>query len=157
MSDPKNELMQWLRTLNHGKEGSRAEGLLNAALSRARAEALEEAAKVADEEGAKWGDLKNRTTANDVATRIRALITTPAPATIPVERVREVLLTRRSDRRRITDRGAVVREIARDLGVDLDTKGEALTICEHNSGRPHQWSRPTIGRPQCIFCEALKP
>jgi hypothetical protein len=95
-----------------------------AALSRARADALEEAAQVFDEMAKKAkanGGIFGPVAFWQNAARIRALITTPAPATIPVERVREVL--KEMSRHAATYFAA--RLISERLGVPLDAKGEA--------------------------------
>lgn len=99
--------------------------------SRARAEALEEAAR-------SWEGFvgAERPTGAQIAARIRALIITPAPATIPVERVREVLsqdptygqapaCMSNSESSAWEDGWAAAnRHAAERLGVDLDAKGE---------------------------------
>lgn len=90
------------------------------AMARARMEALEEAAHEAGVLGI-----------HSVARAIRALIDTAPPASIPVERVREVLTTSRELEVLSTPQlyldgwGAALADIERRLGVPLDGAGLA--------------------------------
>jgi hypothetical protein len=123
MSDHMRQLQLMLTADTH-PEPSEVIALFSAALSRARAEALEEA----------------RTTASNttggpqaVVAALSALITTPAPATIPEERVREVaedLLASAEDVASVEPQNpaglicSAVTEFARRLGVPLDAATE---------------------------------
>lgn len=130
-------------------------GLLDTALSRARAEALEETAGYHDRKGdaaRAWLDENERGAAERVvaswrlsleihrrsAAAIRAIITTPAPVSIPVERVRGVLADIYAVGKRSRDgyyahsaqyaehsgRMGAAYAAARDLGVPLDAAQE---------------------------------
>lgn len=85
-----------------------------AALARARVEALEEAAAV----DLYWLSAEDQASVRE---RIRALITTPAPATIPAEKVREVLARRvaYADREGYATDAAALRGVADALDVPL--------------------------------------
>lgn len=93
-------------------------------LSRARAEALEEAKQRilmrCCEKMKAHGFCEHQPCDyyQNALTEIQALITTPAPATIPVERVREAMLTANLDPEQ---RGIFLEA----CGVDLDARGEA--------------------------------
>jgi hypothetical protein len=126
--------------------------------SRARADALEEAKRanadawthlaeggaVGTEYGAGLSDLLH-----EAHSRIRALITTPAPASIPVERVREVARSlivdpgSDDDYERGIERG--IREMMGRLGVPLDAATEhdysaCPDWCQRQPGHPGQHS-----------------
>lgn len=109
-----------------------------AALSRARAEALEEAAVIASNSAHNCGVaaagmvtepnqrawLKAQEMSADVEQSIRALITTPAPATIPVERLLKAMDTAYMSTRQ-------KHELLTDLGVDLDAEAATPADASH--------------------------
>ena len=66
---------------------------------------------------------------------IRTLKSQPARRYLDAEMVREVLLARGRDHRHICDRMAVVREVMRDLGLDLDA-APACTCGAKDSSKP---------------------
>lgn len=94
------------------------------ALSRARVEALEGAIRAMARQPI--GDATASETRSMDIDAVRALIATPAPATIPVERVRTVLLTyRNEDDPAARDLCAIIDQVLGDLGVGRDADGEA--------------------------------
>jgi hypothetical protein len=140
MSDELERLRRWVSAVVPTDwQASEAGKLLDAALSSARAEALEEAARIFDRMRAEdsepiWPEF--------AACEVRALITTPAPVSIPVERVREMF---REALEYNWLRPAQATALARILGVDLDgaVEGRPVTalcnrhpLCMQDKGHP---------------------
>lgn len=130
----------------------------------ARAEALEEAAKDMERRAeAAWEhDSSSDAYWRSAASCIRALITTPAPTSLPVERVREVLLSLKGEV--LASDMFLVDNAARRLGVDLDAKEEATPTsckCGHGEGWHHYGAKGGCmkkmdDRTTCV-CKAWTP
>lgn len=110
----------------------------------ARTEALEEAKDVCGVVAGEYMKERNHEAARALGAagrRIRALITTPAPASIPVERVREVLRNVRDDGHADLPPGQGVRNaataLATTLGVPLDAAQEYRCLRCHTPVTGH--------------------
>lgn len=131
MTENERQLREWIRAVGGGP-GSIALRDLEAALACTRAEALEEAAQVCDvraAEGRGLGERIGPTFIEGDAKSIRALAGDTPPASIPVERVREVLVALR-DHPTSSD-CSTASEAARRLGVPLDGAGGVDTRVAH--------------------------
>lgn len=168
MSENEHEqrLRKWIQSVSAGGGPlslELAEKCLDAALSRARAEALNDAWRAVS--GTRMGNASaSEVRSMDVAA-IRALITTPAPASIPVERVREVLREIRDVARspgpigityaRASGRLDAVGQAIAALGVDLDAQDEC-PVCEAPDGQSHKMSCRPQNREdateRCALC-----
>lgn len=168
MSEHEEELRAMFQNVHNryavgvGKMHAALDALLSehrAALSRARAEALEEAANIANAQPGGFSAT--------IARLIRERIDAPAPATIPVERVREVLKGIRGevDTDNVVARNAAhwtCDEAARRLGVDLDAKGEACGKCYLKRGTCEDCAALARGEHQQAYwtdgaAEAARP
>jgi hypothetical protein len=152
MSDELERLRRWVSAVTPADwQASEAGKLLDAALSRARAEALEEAVAIIQREAAVIGvkGLLAAATSGYIAS-IRSAVGA-APTSIPVERVREVfsnnLYVKPASgdmplREAWFNRGVLA--VARDLGVDFDAKvatpadaSHTCVACKHRLHAPN--------------------
>lgn len=172
MSEHEKRLREWVHEHARSKAAeTTSTALIDAALSLARAEALEEAERacqaVANEAQkraeamgtAAIGHEDDRTmeTAADLcAERIRALITTPAPASIPTEKVREVLCKAREAWAGRGGRRVLLDNIARALCVGLDA-APTCRVCGAQEGQPHKMICRTTEREAATEENGLLP
>lgn len=114
-------------TLDVGERVAALVAELRRDVETARAAALNEAADTCEAEARRWGNAKPVVAAKKCAERIRSRITTPAPATIPVERVREVLRGVRLVTQAFVEPRSFVDTLARRLDVPLDAEAEVAS------------------------------
>lgn len=144
MNEHEKRLREWFRMVSVAPStAEKADSLLTSALAQARADALEEAARLIDEAHGlaerRADEMRDTRATTDrelgeiafaagvletQAQRIRALAGTTPPASIPVERVREVLEHARDALCHTEGERSVLLTLGRNLGVPLDGAGE---------------------------------